>query len=302
MTPTTTDAAASVALHWNRSRTSANWWTCKPVIRELNRRICGKTSPDPNFGLINRALAMRGDERLELGVSVGCGTGLKEMALVKAGLVDRMRGYDVAASRIAQARARAQADGLADRMEFVLGDAFLEERGPPADLIYWDNSLHHMFDVKAALEWSFARLRSGGMFVMNDYVGPSRFALSEEDLHFVNRVREPLPDRLFDRGESPRLPKRLKLPWLQSLIVNDPSEMVDCGGTLDIVESLFPDAEIIRTGGLTYFVAMNGLYAHLRAEEQDDGALLHQLMLLDEMYTRLRPQSTLYAVVIARKP
>lgn len=308
MTTPTTEATATtdaITQRWSRPPgvTSANWWTCKPVIRELNRRVCGKTSPTPSHGLLTRVLQLKGDQELTLGVSIGCGSGLKEIDLIKADVVRRMRAYDLTPRRIAHARNHAKRQGVTDRIEFLVGDAFAGEEGAAADLIYWDNSLHHMFDVRAAVEWSFNQLRSGGLFVMNEYVGPTRFDLPEEDLRFVNRVREPLPDRLFAREGRRPLPKRLSLDWLKASIADDPSEMADCGDTLAIVQAFFPDADVVRTGGLAYFVAMSGLYGNVRPDEsQDDAALIYHLMLLDDMYTRLRPESTLYAVAIARKP
>ena len=83
------------------------------------------------------------------GISVGCGNGA--VALVRNGFVDRMLGYDLAEVHIAQAQASAAALGLDDRIEFHNVDAFAAHSAPEFDLVYWNNSLHHMLDVPMAL-------------------------------------------------------------------------------------------------------------------------------------------------------
>ena len=82
-------------------------------------------------------------------------------------------------------------------MRFVHGDDFRVPLGRNYDLVYWDNSLHHMFNADAAVAWSRGVLRPGGWFLMTDFVGANRFRWSDETYALVDLIRGSLPDRCF---------------------------------------------------------------------------------------------------------
>ena len=171
------------------------------VIRDINRRVIGTPYPEFSRGAVELGRRRPGD-RYGVGISVGCGNGSKEIALVRDGVVGRMLGYDLAAARIAKARAKAQDLGFADRIEFRQADAFALHPGPEFDLVYWNNALHHMFDVPAALAWSRDVLKPGGLLLIDDFVGPSRMRFDDETLAFANAVRGLLPERLLRRRRA----------------------------------------------------------------------------------------------------
>ena len=53
------------------------------------------------------------------------------------------------------------------------------------------------------------------------------------------------------------------------------------------------------TGGVVYFVALNGLFANFDMDAPDDRELLEHLLTLDESYTAALSRRTLYAVIAA---
>ena len=297
MNPTITKAVGD---YWSaRVKSSGNWWTNRLVIRDINRRVIGTPYAEISRGAIELGRQLTGDRRLVSGISVGCGNGAKEIALVRNGFVDRMLGYDLAEVRIAQAQASAAALGLDDRIEFHNVDAFAAHSAPEFDLVYWNNSLHHMLDVPMALAWSRDVLRPGGLLLIDEFVGPSRMRFDDETLAYANAVRGMLPERIrrghaavsrsagwTGTGSSPAL-RRI------------PSEAADSGRTLAAVAELF-EAPVSRpTGGAIYFVALNGLFANFDMAAPEDRQLLEHLLRLDEIYTAARPERTIYAVAAA---
>jgi hypothetical protein len=54
-----------------------------------------------------------------------------------------------------------------------------------------------MLDVEQAIAWSVASLVAGGLFAMDDFVGPSRFLWSDRMLDYASKFRAGLPDRLL---------------------------------------------------------------------------------------------------------
>ena len=182
--------------------------------------------------------------------------------MVRDGFVDRMLGYDLAEVRIAQAQASAAALGLDDRIEFHNVDAFAAHSAPEFDLVYWNNSLHHMLDVPMALAWSRDVLRPGGLLLIDEFVGPSRMRFDDETLAYSNAVRGMLPERILARPRGGLAERRWTGTGSTSALRRIPSEAADSGRTLAAVAELF-EAPVSRpTGGAIYFVALNGLFAN----------------------------------------
>ncbi len=289
----------TVGDYWStRARSTGNWWTNRMVVRDINRRVIGTPHLEVSRGATELGGQLTAGRPRTLGVSVGCGNGIKEIALVRDGFVARMLCYDLAETRIAQARARAEQFGVADRIEFHVADAFALHAAPAFDFVYWNNALHHMFDVPAALAWSRAVLHPGGLLLVDEYVGASRMRFSDETLDYANAVRGLLPERILpaDRREGEHL---LSREWFAKRIARDPSEAVDAGRTLHAIAELF-DAPVIRpTGGAVYFVALNGLFGNFDMAAPEDRTLLAHLLRLDAFHAAARPAETIYAVAAA---
>jgi hypothetical protein len=150
------------------------------------------------------------------------------------------------------------------------------------DLVYWNSALHHMFDTATAVHWSHARLRPGGIFASDEYVGANRFQHSAAVLEWSNRLLALLPDRLLRPASPDEPPPRRPIgcPDPREVAQEDPSEAVDSANILPSIRLVFPGAEIIPTGGSLYFVALNNAFQNF--ESEDDLRLLQALLLVDE--------------------
>ena len=297
--------------HWNKkSGPSFNWWSNEIVCRYINKLVCGHSIPGLSRGVIN--LAVKKAKELNVtfnkGLSIGCGIGSKELYLLRTGIVRHITCYDLAEKRLIHARQSAKALGLEDRVNFILGDAFADfsfnrTRGE-YDLVYWNNSLHHMPNTSLALEWSRVALTNGGMLILDEYVGPNYIQFTDKMIEFGNLVRDSLPaSKLIYPGETIDTYKSKKniltRPNLKRLIEKDPSEASDSENIMPALKTFFPNALIKRTGGAVYFCTLPPLYINFDMSNQEDRNLMALLMLLDEMYLNLDPDSSLYAAALA---
>lgn len=270
------------------------------VIRDINRRVSGAQSAQVSRGALDLGQSLVGGRILRHGISVGCGNGSKEIALIAAGVVQSMVCYDLAVDRIAAANATAAQRGLGDRITFHVADAFDIFKKPTFDFVYWNNALHHMFDVPGALAWSRDVLEPGGLLLVDEYVGASRMRFEDETLAYASALRHIFPERLLVKDAAGNLFERsLDRNWFESRIAKDPSEAVDAGRTLSAIADLFPGCDIRPTGGVVYFIALNGLFGNFDMNDPQDRRMLEHLLKLDEIYTAARPEQTLYAVAAA---
>lgn len=281
------------------------WWMVPEVVRWYNQRAGGVAEDGVGAGLTRRALAAlaaRGVATpLERGVSVGGGSGAKERGLLKADLVRRIDVFELSATRIAQGRAAAEAEGLAERIRFIREDPFVGPRSSTYDLVYWNNALHHMFDVDDAVAWSRAVLRRGGAFLMDDFVAPDRFQFSSAALAAATAVRIELPERLLRHPADPsrRLPVEVRNVNPDALAEADPSEAVQSSLILGAVQTYFPDADILPMGGVIYNLALKDTFANFDPSDPADAARLETLLALDAVLTQRPDIETQYAIAIA---
>jgi SAM-dependent methyltransferase len=284
----------------------ARWWQVPSVIRHVNHRICGSASDGVGDGLIalTRAKLEAAGVPLPLdrAVSVGGGHGYKEMRLIQAGLVRRFDIFELSERRIEQGRADAATLGLGAQVDFHLADAFAAVH-PAYDLVHWNNALHHMMDVDRAVAWSRSVLRDGGVFFMDDYVGPDRFQFDAATRRIASEVRAGLPDRLLlnPHTDGLQLPRVVRNIDPVRLAQDDPSEAPQSSRILGAVRVHFPDADIRLTGGVVYNQALKDALANFLPGDPADEALLEGLLILDDVATSTLGAQSHYAVAVAFK-
>lgn len=274
------------------------WWKSPHIVRHVNKTICGEELEGWNAGpmkLLRQALSP--DNTVEEALSVGCGLAHKEMDLLQEGLVQHFTCFDLSEEAIKIAKKHAEEKGLSDRILLLKEDFFASEyANKKYDMVFWDNSLHHMMNAVYAIEKSYDVLNKGGIFFCHDYVGKSRFQFSDMEMAIINGVRIMLPDPLFagmERGTV--IPKYIPRPKLEYMMMVDPSEAADSESILPGIAKVFPEALVIPTGGLIYFKGLEGILRNI----EDDSVLLEYLLSLDD--EAIRMGLTLYAFALAVK-
>lgn len=292
------------ASYWDKFTPSAErsrWWQWPRIIKFQNERICGKPLPGWSAGLINELGDRTGGRVFKRGVSIACGNGSKEMAFLRAGLVEHFDLFEISETRIAHGRELYKQAGLSERATWHVSDGITHlERGPSYDMVFWDNALHHMPDTARAVEASRTALNSGGVFVMNDFVGANRFQWTARELRYASAVRANLPDGYLRHPRNPaaRLPRALSRPDFQGMIDADPSEAGDSESILPAIRSLMPNPAIWLLGGSIYHLALNDVFANMDPER--DAGMLEALLVL-ELALIERGESH-YAAAIAIMP
>ena len=274
-----------------------DWWDSPHIIRHINKTICGEELEGWNAGPIKLLRqVMPPDHILDEAVSVGCGTALKEMHLLQEGLVRHFTCFDLSETAIALAKEAAEERGLSDRILLLQEDFFESEYADMTyDMVFWDNSLHHMLDASYAIQKSYDILNDGGVFFCHDYVGKNRFQLSDIELAIINGVRVMLPDSIFQMDGETRFGRRVVCPSWESMVNMDPSEAADSQAILPGIARVFPEALVIPTGGLIYFGCLGGILNQI-----DEGSpLLEYLLSMDDEVTRMG--LTIYAFALAVK-
>jgi SAM-dependent methyltransferase len=266
---TATDRAKCAA-HWDAVPAEGKpreWWHFGRVLRHVNRRLSGADSDAHAAGIV-RLIGMHAPGRTFCrAVSVGCGSAHKEHALSVAGVVGDWRLFELSPVRAAEASRR-----MGPFAEVVCGDGLADTRSG-YDLAYWDNAMHHMPDVRAAMDWTRNVLSPGGGMALFDYTGPNRFQFGEKWTRAVNAARATFPAHWF--GGKPRAWSPIRA---QHWIDHDPTEAADSANILPALVERWPGVAVSHCGGLCYSCAMRGLWGNVRPE---DGAAVEAMLALD---------------------
>lgn len=269
-----------------KNETRPSWGHSPIILSHLCRRLGRPEAKSPLLCLID-LLRDRGFHTYDKAVSVGAGTGEKEISLVASGLVKHFTLYEVSSVRADAARDRAAKLGVADQIHVSqLEDAFTDFSVNDYDLVFWSHSLHHMPDSYIAVDWSRKVLKPGGVFLMNEFVGAPRFQWSDEALQYASSVRQSLPPKLLKDpiDDLKMLPRSVNRQPREKLIARDPTEAIDSDRIIPATLQYFPNAEIYPLGGIIYHLALNEIIGNFMSAENEP--LLNSLLLYDELLSK----------------
>jgi len=236
-----------VETSWEKSEIPpTNWWDIPEVQDRWNRKVTGSGDTDFNDHVVATHFQHRRDL---LGLSLGCGTGVREKRWAETGVFRRIDGYDLSEPRIATAKALAESSGLADVLHFETGDVYTKTFTETYDVVIVEGSLHHFSPLETILTRISDLLTDDGYLLINEFVGPTQFQWTDRQLHEINALLTALPDRLKTKWDGTSIKKRVGKPSKLCIRYGDPSEAIESGRILPLLEQMFSPVEVKGYGG-----------------------------------------------------
>lgn len=265
-------------LRWNTdARTTAAWahtqhppkhWGAIPAVR---RRWNEKVSGDPDVRyhafLAQTYLAERRDLTA---LSLGCGTGRNERAWAQTGHFRHIHAVDVSAPRIEQARREAAQEGLDHVLDFEVADVRTMPLAPASlDVILAENALHHVTPLEPVVRALAHALRPGGLLMLRDFVGPSRFQWSKRQVEVVDGLLAVLPERLRTRWASGTVKRRQYRPGLLPMWLSDPSEAAESARIVPLLHAYLERVRWYPLGGTVLHLLFDDIAHHFIDPDED---------------------------------
>ncbi len=126
------------------------------------------------------------------GVDLCCCNGAGMRFLVRFRNVARMQGVDATPTVVERGRRRVEAEGLADRIAFILGDAC--DTGLPAgkaDFVWGEDAWCYVEDKRRLIAEAARLVRPGGLVAFTDWIeGPSGLT-AEESQRYLKFMKFP---------------------------------------------------------------------------------------------------------------
>src|ERR1700730_1011084 len=237
------EATRRVQEFFRHSPITESWpwwhWNAHPLVaRTINRRVTG----DPNKTLLRALTELLPQLGLALPVaraaSLGCGRGRLDRGLYRLGIVKTRVGFDVSPDSIEAAGNWARSAGI-PAFEYRLADLNDIELDPESfDLLVAEMSLHHTFELERLFDVIAHALKPGGLLIVDEYVGPTRFRWTERQMQTVNGLLmlSPPKNRITPDGTF-KPPIEHRPPSFFEQI--DPSESIRSGEVLSCLEQRF---------------------------------------------------------------
>jgi SAM-dependent methyltransferase len=291
----------SAAEHWDRQvradspHAPRGWLDWELVEREYIRpQISGDPEVDYLQHFLESHLPVTPVSRA---LSLGCGDGHLERALLERGAALRIDGLDVSPASIERARELATRAPLEGSLRYRVADLDRVELEPSAyDFVVAKMALHHVERLEHLLDQVRLCLAPGGLLMLNEYVGPARFQWSDGQLALANRLLKELPAEI--RHCTPHT--RIDPLSVDEMIARDPSESPRSDEILPLVESRFEVLERRDYGGTLLHLLLGELAEALRPQEPEHAALLRHLFEVERQALREGALSSDFTYLVAR--
>jgi SAM-dependent methyltransferase len=277
-------------------------WISHPVTKaHINLRISGDHTVDSVGHWHRNFLPATVDRAL----SIGCGFGHLERDLVTRGAVQHVLGIDISEGAVESARATAAAAGLSDRITYEVADVNALDLGSERfDAIFGVGSIHHVVELERLFEQCRRALEPDGLLLFDEYIGVSKWQVSDDVLGLMNSLLERLPARYrrvfgSDPVETRDRMYRTELRWFDE---NDPSESVRSDEIMTAVRQSFDVVDYRPYGGALLHLLLSLIAGNFDEHDEHDRAMLALLVLFEaELESSGRIGSDFAAVVCRRE-
>lgn len=277
-------------------------WMVYPYITEnyINQKTAGH--PQENWIIyVHRKYI---PHQLELGLSLGCGDGALERHVIIAGICKRFEAVDVADGAIEIAKAEAIKYGIDAHIKYEVADANkinLEEN--KYDVVFASSSVHHLKELEHVFDQVSRALKPAGLFILNEFVGPSQFQWTDQQLSIINDLLKILPAKYRTNISSPENLKEFAgRPSIAMMNSYDPSEAIRSAEIIPLLSQYFSMLEIVDYGGTILHMLLQDIVGNFDSDEEEDRTILNLLIYLEETLIKNKVLSSDFAVIIAQKP
>jgi O-antigen biosynthesis protein len=248
-------AVSTARRYWERNPeiASKGQWTGNPVIAEAvyERMSGGETSGHWLNWLFRTHFKARRFRRV---LSPACGVGDHEVEIMSLGTIDQLDAFDFSAASLELARQKAAARRL--EINFYIDDvnAFTIPKGRKYDMIFCSGAVHHVRELERFFQVVRDALEPDGVFVFNEYVGPSYTIYPPKQLKIINRLLQAIAPEL-------RKSDQLSEFTVERAMAIDPSESVRSSLIMPFAATFF-DFELCHSFGGTILHPLYPLLKH----------------------------------------
>ena len=276
-------------------------WMVYPYLDKhyINKKISG----NPEINWVDYVKSKYLSHPLHLGLNLGCGDGGLERHALGIEVCEKFEAFDVAEGAIDIARAEAVNLGIAARVNYEVKDIdsiCLEEN--KYDIAFASMSAHHMRGLEHVFREVKKALKPSGLFVLNEFIGPSQFQWTDQQLAIMNDLLQILPAKYRTHISSPgQLKEKINKLSVAEMNCNDPSEAIRSAEIIPLLPRYFDILEKIDYGGTILHMLLHDIVGNFDPDNEQDLAILKLLTYFEESLIRSNVLPSDFALIVAQK-
>jgi len=292
------------------------WWTQSPeklqqrpliawmehdyIKKHINRRTTG----DESLDWFNYVLQKYFQASVERALSLGCGDGGLERHALTKGAVVTFDAYDASPGAIDGATQAAKDLGLLPQIHYAVADLnCFQAPAYPYGAVFASMSIHHIQALEEVFDEIRKALTPAGYFIMNEYIGPTRFQLPPIQEKVVNDLLNILPPRFRRIIRDGKVTSEIKschqvhpLSWFTE---NDPSEAVRSAEILPVLQRFFDLAEFKPYGGTLLQFLLENIVGNFDESQEEAKAWLDMLAYVESALEEAGAIESDFALIVA---
>ena len=275
-----------------------NWYDIPAVNEHWNLLISGRADIDYNEYISRKYFSDRKDMKA---LSLGCGTGHRELRWAGLGNFEKIDAYDLSINRIEYAKKKAEEAGYENIINYQVGDIYgLEKLDNQYDVILMEQSLHHFSPLRNILLKMDNFLKPHGFAVINEFVGPTRFQWTDRQLDIINGLLSVLPVK-YKKKLSGGIKNRVYRPSKLNLILSDPSEAVESSNIIPLLKDVFNVMEIKEYGGTILMMLLSEIGHNFLSGDKETRDLLDLCFNVEDVLIKHKEIQSDFVVAVCRK-
>jgi SAM-dependent methyltransferase len=276
-----------------------NAWEIPALRQRWNLMVSGAAEIDHVEYISRRYLA---DKKNLLAFSPGCGSGGNEMRWAETGLFKYIDACDLSPQRIAKAHAGAEQKNLTGILNFSVGDMRALNGAGQYDLAITEGALHHFYPMRSALKKMNSLLKPGGLLIVNEFVGPSRFQWTPRQLQAANAMLALIPESYKRRWSDGKIKMKIAAPGRLRMKLADPSEAAESSLILPLLREMFTTLEEIKKGGTLINLVFFEIAHHYLQADETAAEILQTCFAVEDILMQSGEISSDYILAVFQKP
>jgi SAM-dependent methyltransferase len=177
----------------------------------------------------------------------------------------------------------AASKGFGDVLTYSVGDVFkINLPESYYDIVIGEHSVHHFSPLNAILTKVARVLKPDGFFVVNEFVGPTRFQWTERQLEATNGLLALLPPKYRKLIGGEFKVNEIKNSRLR-MILRDPSEAVESSRIVPLLHEIFEVVEIKEYGGTLLHLLFDGIAQNFLSEDPETHGWLDMCFRVEDL-------------------
>lgn len=237
--------------------------------------------------------------RVARSLDLGCGSASRSLALWELGASACLEGVDISADRVAEGERLRLQIGAPGR--FWAEDVNRLRLAPGRyDLIFSAHSFHHFLELEHVMEQVAQALTPGGLFILEEFVGPTQFQWTNLQMDLVRSLLGFLPESLrrLRWGAVKDVEGR---PTVEEVVAVSPFESIRSGEITPLFAKFFDVVLVRNLGGTLQHLLYNGIVHNFWPPTEESLRLLRGIYAVEDQLIDSGLLSSDFMLLVGRR-